>query len=88
MTKAELMRKTTDEANVKKCENFRKTNIKFAEKLISRKISKRAKKGFSFYRAVLPEKYNTAIVKEKLELSGFAVTAGSKDGKGVLIIHW
>lgn len=88
MTKAEFMRKTTDEANAKKCESIRKANVKFAEKLISRQISKRAKKGQSFYRAVLPKKYNTAIVREKFELSGFAVTEGCKDGKAVLMIRW
>jgi hypothetical protein len=88
MTKAEIMRKTTDEVNAKKCESIRKANVKFAEKLISRKISKRAKKGLSFYRAVLPKKYNTAIIKEKIELSGFAVTESSRDGKDVLMIHW
>ena len=88
MTKAEFMRKTTDEANAKKCESIRKANIKFAEKLMSRKISKSAKKGLSFYRAVLPKKYSTAIIREKFELCGFAVTEGSKDGKGVLMIRW
>ena len=88
MTKAEIMRKATDEANAKKSESIRKANIKFAEKLISGKISKSAKKGLSLYRAVLPKKYSTAIVKEKLELCGFAVTEGSKDGKAVLTIRW
>ena len=88
MTKAEIMRKATDEANAKKCESIRKANVKFAEKLISRQISKRAKKGLSFYRAILPKKYNTAIVREKIELCGFAVTEGSKDGKAVLMIRW
>ena len=88
MTKAEIMRKATDEANAKKCESIRKANVKFAEKMISRQISKRAKKGLSFYRAVLPKKYCTAIVKDKIELCGFAVTEGSKDGKAVLTIRW
>ena len=88
MTKAEIMRKATDEANAKKCESIRKANVKFAEKLISRQISKRAKKGLSFYRAVLPKKYCTAIVKDKIELCGFAVTEGSKNGKAVLMIRW
>lgn len=88
MTKAEFMRKTTDEVNAKKCENIRKANVKFAEKLISRKISKKAKKGFSFCRAVLPKKYSTAIIKERIELGGFAVTESSKDGKAVLMIRW
>lgn len=88
MTKAEFMRKTTDEVNAKKCESIRKANVKFAEKLISGKISKRAKKGLSFYRAVLPKKYCTAIIKDKLELCGFAVTESSKDGKAVLMIRW
>jgi len=88
MTKAEIMRKTTDEANAKICDSLRKANVKFAEKLMSRKIFKRAKKGFSFYRVVLPKKYSTAIIKERIELGGFAVTESSKDGKAVLMIRW
>lgn len=88
MTKAEQTRKIMEEANAEKQRLRDAEHSRYAIKLISGKVCRRAKKGFNNAKVKVPKKYSSMVVADKLANGGFDVVRSSVNGKAVLTIKW
>lgn len=88
MTKVEQTRKIMEEANAEKQRLRDAEHSRYAIKLISGKICRRAKKGFNNAKVKIPKRYSSLAVAYKLANGGFDVERNLVKGKAVLTIKW
>ena len=88
MTKAEQIRKIMEETIAEKQRMRDVEHSRYAIKLISGKVCRRAKKGFNNAKVKIPKRYSSLAVADKLANGGFEVVRSSVNGKAVLTIKW
>jgi hypothetical protein len=88
MTKAEQLRKITDEALAKvRAEKVAKHKA-YADKIISGKCRFYAGLGKGSVKVKLRKKFSPSLVVDAIVDHGFAVIESSKNGRAILTIKW
>ena len=88
MTKAEEMRKVTNRAIEKRQQASAERHHYYVQKLIDRKIRKRALASCSSCEIKVGRWYSPTLTVEAFEKMGFEVKRNSKNGKVILLVKW
>ena len=88
MTKAEEMRKITDQVNEQKRADRIAEHNKYVTKIINGKIKTIALFGRSSATIKVRKRYSPALTIEQFENRGFEVKRASHNGKAILTIKW
>lgn len=88
MTKAEEMRKITDQVNEQKRVDRIAEHSKYANRIINSKIKTVALFGRGSATIKIRKRYSPALLIEQFELKGFEVKRASHNGKTILTIKW
>lgn len=88
MTKAEQLRKITDETLAQARAEKIKKHKTYAEKIINGKCRFFASIGKSSAKVKLRTKYSPSLVVDAIVDHGFEVVQSSKNGRAILTIKW
>lgn len=88
MTKAEQLRKITDETLAQARVEKIKKHKTYAEKIINGKCRFFASIGKSSAKVKLRSKYSPSLVVDAIVDHGFEVVQSSKNGRAILTIKW
>lgn len=88
MTKAEEMRKITDNANEQKTVERLAKHEKYARKIIDRKVRLAAILGFGTCTIKVKRRFSPTLTKNALEKHGFEVTENRKNGRSIFKLKW
>lgn len=88
MTQAERMRKITNEVVESERAKYVAKNVKYANKIVNRKVRSRAEIGRGSCAVKVNRRYSPSLVVDAISDMGFDVVRNSKKGRAVLTIKW
>jgi hypothetical protein len=88
MTNAERMRKITDEVVKSERAKYVAKNVKYANKIVNRKVRNKAESGRGSCAVKVSRRYSPSLVVDAISDMGFNVIRNSKNGRAILTIKW
>lgn len=88
MTRAEEMRKIKEHAEQRREEARKARHKKYVQKIVDRKIRRRALIGCSNCVVKVSRWYSPTLTAETFASLGFTVTKTSKNGRTILTVKW
>ena len=88
MTKAEAMRKITEQITKRQLKTVAENRVAYVDKLMDTKIRRRALKGYCNCTIKLRKHESVALVNGLFIDNGFTTQLGSKNGRQYIKVEW